>query len=191
MNRQPEHPLHAGPRALTLLIGDEVLSTSNDTSILNTLNCLRHANTGQHRVGRETLPVPATLGSTANGTGDRSEDDVDTLALVLFSNALASAVDEATVEGSGGSLSGWEDRIKVSETDTDGRILHAETAEAESRYGTGVADTLLAHPATQCQHVWPGSGCNLVWDERTYPVPVVRLTFSARVNWLTNALALA
>lgn len=155
MNCQPVHPLHAGPSVLTLLIGDEVLSTSNDTGVLNTLNSLGHANTGQHRVWREALPVSATLWSTANRTGDRSENDVDALALVLFSNALASAVDEATVEGSGGSLSGWEDRTKVSETDTDRRILHAKTAKAESWYGTGVADALLAHPATNCQHVWP------------------------------------
>jgi hypothetical protein len=89
---------------LTLLVGDEMLSTSNDTGVLDTLDGLGHTNTGKDGIRREALPVTSSLRSAADGTGDRSENDVDALALVLLAHRLAALVHNRLVKGGGSGL---------------------------------------------------------------------------------------
>lgn len=75
-----------------MLVGNEMLGASNDTSILDTLDALGNGDTRQDGVGRETLPVPATFGSAAEGAGNGAESNVDALALELLTHGLATAV---------------------------------------------------------------------------------------------------
>ncbi len=69
-------------------------------------------------------------------------------------------------------------------SDTKGAVLHTKTGEPKSRDFTDISDTSLAFP----------SGTKLTSsleprDFGTHPTPVVRLTFSSRVSWLTKARA--
>ena len=74
-------------------------------------------------------------------------------------------------------------------SDTNGGILHAHASESQSRYGTILTNAAFTLP----------SACSLESvdliqkgaDRWTYPTPVVRLTFSVNVSWLTNACAFA
>jgi len=48
-----------------LLVSNEVLRASNDTSILDTVDVLSDSDTREDWVRRETFPIAATLGTAA------------------------------------------------------------------------------------------------------------------------------
>lgn len=170
---------------LTLLVADKVLGASNDTSILNTADRLGNADTREHRVGSETLPVAAALRGTAQRTSDRAQLDSHTLALVLLAHGKTAGIEQTAVKRGSRGLARREDRVEVCVADTDGRVLHTHAGEAEARHSADLANTLFTFPAERVSQV------NLIvrkW-EGTYPTPVVRLTFSMRVICETNCLA--
>jgi hypothetical protein len=76
-----------------LLVGDVVFGASDDTSFLNTLDCLVHSNTGEHWIGREALPVAATSGVSADGSNGRTKLDVDALLAVLDTHVVTTKVE--------------------------------------------------------------------------------------------------
>ena len=124
-----------------------MLGARNDTGILNTTNGFCHADTGQNRVGRETLPVAATLGGPAKRASNRAELDGDTLSTMLLAHGKTACVEELAIKSSGSCLARGKDRHKVCVTYTDRRVLHTQALEAETRHGTHVANTLFTLPA--------------------------------------------
>jgi len=106
-----------------LLVTDEVLCASNDTSILDTVDVLSHSNTRQDRVRGETLPVTATLGTATKRTDNGAELHVDTLAVVLRTHSVTALVEETTVEGGCNGNTPGEDAVVVCVTDTDRAIF--------------------------------------------------------------------
>ena len=106
-----------------LFVTDEVLSASNDTSILDTVDVLSDSDTRKDWVRGETLPVTATLGTAAERTNDRAELHVDALAVVLGAHAVTALVEETTVEGGCNGHTAGEDTVVVCVTDTDRAIF--------------------------------------------------------------------
>lgn len=82
---------------MLLLVTNVMLGASNNTSILDTLDRLRHKRTSQSRVRRETLPVSATVRRSAKRAGNRSQLDVDALSSVFLTHCLAPKVGELLV----------------------------------------------------------------------------------------------
>lgn len=100
-----------------------MLSSSNNTGILDTLDALSNANTGQDGVGGEALPIPATFRGAAERASDGAKSNVHTLALELLAHGLAAAVHQTPVKRRGGGLAGREDGVVIPETDAHGGIL--------------------------------------------------------------------
>ena len=106
-----------------LLITDEVLCASNDTSILDTVDVLSDSNTRQDRVRGETLPVTATLGTATKRTNNGAELHVDTLSVVLGTHAVTALVEETTIEGGCDGYTAGEDAVVVCVTNTDRAVF--------------------------------------------------------------------
>ena len=68
---------------MLLLIRNVMFGASNDTSLLDTLDGLVYTNTREHRVRRETFPIAAPSGVSADGSDGRTKLDVNALLAVL------------------------------------------------------------------------------------------------------------
>lgn len=130
-----------------LLVGDVMLRARHDTGGLDTLDALGEHLAGEHRVGREALPVTAALGGPAEGPGDGAKLHVYALAGVLLAHALAAEVGQVAVPGGGDIDAGGEDADEVGVAHAGGAVLETHGPEAETGDGAGLADALVGFPS--------------------------------------------
>lgn len=124
-----------------LLVCNEVLCGSLNTSILVASDRLVHGDTSEVWIGGETLPVTASIGRASQGSGDRAESDVCTLGLELLAHGVTTLVEHMLVpRGSSGDTS-REDTGVVGETDGQRSILQAKTLETKTGNGNDVTST--------------------------------------------------
>lgn len=102
-----------GLTEMLLLIADEMLCARNDSSVLDSLDRLRHHDTSQNGIGRKSLPVSATIRVPAKRTSNGSQLDIHTLVTVLLAHGPAAEVGETPVPGSGYIDAGGESRNVV------------------------------------------------------------------------------
>lgn len=132
-----------------MICGNTYLGTSNNTLLLNPLNRLKHTDTAKHGIWRKTLPVSASLWSSANWPCNRAELDSHAFSLVLGSHSCTACVHKAAIEGGGDSAAGWKRRDVVCVPDSCGTVLETETVhEAEAGDGAGGSDAGFALPSS-------------------------------------------
>ena len=131
---------------MLLLVGKVMLGASNDTSFLNTLDCLVYCDTREHWVRREAFPVATTGGVSADRTNGRAKLDIDALLAMFDAHVVTTEVEQITIPCRANGHSGRESGNVVGEAHAQRRVLQAERLETESWNGTSVADTLLALP---------------------------------------------
>lgn len=124
------------------------LGTSDNILTLNTLDRLVHADTTENWVWRETLPVSASLWSSAEWTGSRAKLNSNSLALVLSTDSSTTLAQKPTVKGGRNSASRWKGGDVVCETNTCWSILETESVETEAGDGTSGSDATFTHPSS-------------------------------------------
>lgn len=175
----------ANQAEVLLFVSDEVLRRRHNPLRLNTLDALSEHNTSQRWVRSKTFPVSATLWRATEGACDGSKLHVDALAFVLGSHGNTAGVSHVTVEGSTDIDASWENGVEVGEPNANRAILQTERAESETRNAAGLPNAGFELPSVKCELVM----LNTRLAMSTHPVPVVKLTFSSRVSWLTKAFA--
>ena len=93
-----------------LFVGDVVLSSCNDTGILNTLDCFGHKHTRQGRIRREAFPVPTAFGRSTQRTSDGAQLDVNALVAEFLTHCLAAEVGKLPIPGCADVKTGGECR---------------------------------------------------------------------------------
>lgn len=104
-------------RSLTevlLLVQNIVLGASNDTGILDALDGLGYHKASERRIGRETLPVSATIRVSAERTGNRAQLHIDALVAKLLTHSEAAEVGQLLVPSAGDGDTGGKGGIVVS-----------------------------------------------------------------------------
>lgn len=91
-----------------LLVEDVVLSASNDTSILDTLDGLGVQNTRKDWVRAEAFPVTSTFGAAAKRTNNGTKHDIDALVAVFAAHIMATLVGKLSVPCGSNSNAGGE-----------------------------------------------------------------------------------
>lgn len=176
---------------LTLLVADEMLGSSNDTSVLDTLDCLNHTISGKDWVSSERLPSSSTYdvglavrkktslyvvisqcieqrltsSHTAKSSSNGTKQDVDALVLGFLAHSLSTAVHQPLIERGAGGDASRKDRDPIGETDTGGRVLQTEASETQAGDGTNVANAEIACPATNTSTKKCQYSLRFVWGE--------------------------
>lgn len=170
-----------------LLVQDVVLGASNDTSILDTLDSLGNSNARKNRVRAEAFPVASTLGVPAKRADHGAKLNIDTFTAMFHTHLVASTVELAAVPRGGDGASGCEGGNIVGKADTKRAVLRTEAGEAETRNSSSVTHTFQVSSLYRIMAVL---GCSVTHQASpSHPTPVVRLTFSSRVNCRTKACA--
>ena len=103
---------------MLLLIRNVMFGASNDTSLLDTLDGLVYTNTREHRVRRETFPIAAPSGVSADGSDGRTKLDVNALLAVLDTHVVTTKVEQITIPRGANGHTGGESRDVVGEAHT-------------------------------------------------------------------------
>lgn len=166
-----------------------MLGASNGASALDTFDGIGESLALEVGVGAEALSVATAHGEAAKRTRGRAKKDIDTLVAGLGTHGVTTVAPEVTAEVATNGQGSRESAVVVAEAETERAILHTQALEAHARNGTDVADTLFAHPSVNVS-LAGGSVAVCTKKCESYPTPVVRLTFSSRVSWLTKLRAL-
>jgi len=132
-----------------LLVGDVMLSSSDDSGILDTSNRLGHGMASSIRVNSEAFPVSSTSSVTTERATSRTEENVDTLLLELSSHQLASLIPESLAPRGTSADTGRESAVVVGEADAQRTVLKTETSHTETGDRSNVSYTTFILPTRE------------------------------------------
>lgn len=112
----------------------------NDTFTLQASRDQTHSHTAEIVIRTEPFPIAATASSTPERTSDRKQGNVDTFAVILFSERFAISEHQFFVKGGSNGQLSWKRGDKFLPANTGWSIGEAERADPESRNGRCVAN---------------------------------------------------
>ena len=101
----------------------------------------------------EAYKTYSALGVATKRANDWAELNIDTLGTMLRAHLVSSEVPLATVPCCGDGAACGKRRDVVGKADTQGRILVADTGEAQARHSASVADAAVTLPSRACGEV--------------------------------------